>query len=159
MSPPSSGVSDTSNNSFEYDDPYEDPDAQFASRISALPLPPRPSSRASHSSDEEDEDFENSMGRVLDHRASMASMNSIMSMEDQERMEALEKTNKELARKLLESDRMLHNRMTDHETELVEMESKIEELKAELSATKREEKELRGKEVSSLRFFGYNHTR
>ena len=148
MSPPPSSVSDTSNNSFEYDDPYEDPDAQFASRISALPLPPRPNSRASHSSSEdEDEDFEHSMGRVLDHRSSMASMDSTMSLEDQEKMEALEKTNKDLARKLMESDRMLHNRMTDHETELVEMESKIEELKAELSATKREEKELRGKEV------------
>ena len=137
MSPPSS-----SDSSFEYDDA----DAQFASRISSLPQ--RPSSPSAHSdSSLSDEEIENSLGRILDHRPSIASLISTISMEDQEKIEALEKSNKDMARKLMEAERTLQNRMVQHESELADMESRLEEVRSELSATKREEKELRGKEV------------
>ena len=121
-------------------------DATYAARISALPLI-RPHSPSDHSdADSSDDDMER--GRVLDHRASMASMMSTISMEDQEKMETLEKSNKELARKLMEAERTLSVRMADHENDLADMEAKIEEMRSELSATKREEKDLRGREVS-----------
>ncbi|KAJ3483586.1 hypothetical protein NLI96_g6211 [Meripilus lineatus] len=142
MSPPPSSVSDTS---LDYDD-----DATYAARISALPLI-RPHSPSDHSdADSSDDDMER--GRVLDHRASMASMMSTISMEDQEKMETLEKSNKELARKLMEAERTLSVRMADHENDLADMEAKIEEMRSELSATKREEKDLRGREASCLFF-------
>lgn len=68
-------------------------------------------------------------------------------MMPEDRIEALKKSNQDMARKLLEAEDRLRLQMEAHETEIESLENKLEELKSELSATKREEKELRSKEV------------
>lgn len=65
----------------------------------------------------------------------------------QGRLDALQRMNTDLGRKLLEAERTLQNRLADHEQELEDMQMRLEEARSELSATKREEKDLRGKEV------------
>jgi chromosome segregation ATPase len=104
--------------------------------ISSLPIP-----RCSSDSDSDGE--ESALGLVMDRSAA----SSTVSLEPEERVDALKRTNAELVRKLIESERTLQHTMSQHELELEENQSRIEELKSELSATKREEKELRSKEV------------
>jgi len=86
---------------------------------------------------------ESSLGLVLDR----STASSTVSMEPQERLEALQRANTELSRKLMEAEQTLQNKLTEHELELEEMQGRLEEVRSELSATKREEKELRSKEV------------
>lgn len=74
--------------------------------------------------------------------------NSNASMEPLERLDALQRQNAELARKCMEAERTLQNRLAEHESELEEMQGRLEEMRSELGATKREEKELRSKEVT-----------
>ncbi len=112
-------------------------DDSFREGISSLPMPS--SAIDSDSDDEQD----SSLGLVLDRN--VASSNA--SMEPMERLDALQRTNEDLRRKLVEAERTLQNRLAEHESELEEMQSKLEEMRSELSATKREEKELRSKEV------------
>jgi predicted RNase H-like nuclease (RuvC/YqgF family) len=108
----------------------------FQNSISSLPMP--------RTSDEDDEDDEDEvLGLVMDRSAA----SSVISMEPNERLEILQKANHELSKKLIENERTLQNKLNDHELELEEMEQKLEETRAELTAAKREEKELRGKEV------------
>lgn len=99
-----------------------------------------PSSALDSDSDDEQD---SSLGLVLDRNIA----SSTASMEPLERLDALQRTNAELGRKLMEAERTLQNRLAEHESELEEMQSKLEEMRSELSATKREEKELRSKEV------------
>lgn len=73
---------------------------------------------------------------------------STVSMEIHERMEALQRNNEELGRKLMEAEKTLQNKLMEHETELEETHMRLEELRSELSASNREEKELRAKDVS-----------
>jgi DNA repair exonuclease SbcCD ATPase subunit len=107
--------------------------------ISSLPMP-----RSSSDSDSDDE--ESALGLVMDRSAA----SSTVSLQPEDRVDALKRTNAELVRKLMEAEKTLQNTMSEHELELEETHSRLEELKSELSATKREEKELRSKEV---RFF------
>ena len=72
---------------------------------------------------------------------------STISLDYEQRIEALQRVNTELGRKLVDAERMLQIKLAEHESELEDMESRLEEFKSELSATKREEKELRSKEV------------
>ena len=74
------------------------------------------------------------------------------SLADYERIEALQKQNEELHRKMLECEELLNNKVAEHETEYAELQGVLEQLKAELTSAKREEKELRGKEVGVARF-------
>jgi len=110
--------------------------------ISSLPIPVRHDS----DSDEDQDDETHRIGLVMDHERSVAS--SIASLAPHERLEALQKNNQNLARRLVDAERTLQNRLADHEVEIEEMQSKLDELKSELTATKREEKELRNKEAS-----------
>ena len=110
----------------------------FQDQVSSLPMP-----HAENGYDDEDEDV-TTMGLVMDRSA----RSSTISMEDEERMGLLQKANNELSKKLIESERLLQNRLNDHEAELEEMQVKLEETRAELAATKREEKELRSKDAS-----------
>jgi len=48
---------------------------------------------------------------------------------------------------VIEVENTLQNKLSQHESDLLEMQSKLDEMRSELSATKREEKELRSKEV------------
>jgi phage shock protein A len=101
---------------------------------------PRAGSDSDSSDDEEDPTM---LGLVLDRSAA----SSTVSMEPLERLDALQKANADLGRKLMEAERTLQSKLADHENELEEMQGRLEEAKSELTATKREEKELRAKEV------------
>lgn len=90
-----------------------------------------------------DEEEDSALGLVMDKTVNA----STASLEPIERMDALQRANTELGRKLLEAEGTLQRRLLEHESELEEMQSKLDEMRAELVATKREEKELRNKEV------------
>lgn len=90
-----------------------------------------------------DEEEDSALGLVMDKTVNA----STASLEPIERMDALQRANTELARKLLEAEGTLQRKLLDHESELEEMQSKLDDMRAELVATKREEKELRSKEV------------
>lgn len=119
-------------------------DDSFEVLQSIIPMPDlRSGSRNSDSGSESDPEDDHTMGLVFDR--SVAS--SLASMEPQERLEALQRANAELARKLMDLEKTLQNRLTEHEMELEEMENRLDEAKSELMSAKREEKELRAKEV------------
>ena len=121
----------------------------MAETISSLPIPTPEDSNSDLESESDDETRRMSIGLIMDntmnHGRSVTS--SIVSLAPQDRMEALQKNNQDLARRLMEAERTLQNRLADHEVEIEEMQGKLDEMKTELSATKREEKELRSKEV------------
>ena len=94
--------------------------------------------------DDDDEEGDPTLGLVL------ANNPSLISLEAQEREEALQRANQELHRKVAEQDRILQNRISEHEAELERMEILLEETKSELSLAKREEKELRAKEIKYI---------
>ncbi|KAG2018259.1 hypothetical protein CC2G_007702 [Coprinopsis cinerea AmutBmut pab1-1] len=88
------------------------------------------------------DDEESVLGLVhdRDYRPSDASM------ADYERLEALQKVNSDLQKKCMEAEEMLHRKVAEHEQDYIDWESQLEQLRAELSAAKREEKELRAKD-------------
>lgn len=99
--------------------------------------------RGDDSDEDSDDALETALGLVMERSAA----SSTISLAMEERLEAMQKTNTELGRKLMEAENTLSRRLTDHEMELEEMQLRLEEARVELSATKREEKELRTKEV------------
>ncbi|EJD07049.1 uncharacterized protein FOMMEDRAFT_131786 [Fomitiporia mediterranea MF3/22] len=108
----------------------------------------RPRVDYDHAEDGDSEDSEDevdaTLGLVHTRNGSMASLETI------EREEALQRSNQDLQRRVAEQDRILQNRITDHEAELERMEIALEETKSELSSSKREEKELRAKETKYI---------
>ena len=128
MSPP------PSDNSF-------DDEQSFHEQISSLPMPFK---GEDPDSDSEVEDA--LLGLVMDRSAA----SSTASLDMEQRLDALQRLNTDLGRKLLEAERTLQNRLAEHEQELEDMQIRLEEARSELSATKREEKELRSKEVRVL---------
>lgn len=110
--------------------------------MSSILLPPR--HREDDDSDSDGEDEDPTLGLVVDRSA----RSSLISMAPEDQLEALQKANSELVRKLRSVEHNMQNRLIDHETEIEELQNRLEELRSELSASKREEKELRGKEVS-----------
>lgn len=71
------------------------------------------------------------------------------SLTPEDRVEGLTRVNEELAKKLMEAERTMTAKLADHDDELDRLEVRLEELKQELAAKNREEKELRTKEVSA----------
>jgi hypothetical protein len=125
------------------DDDYTRTAEHFKSSISSLKMP-------GLGADDSDSDGEDEvLGLVLDR----STTSSTVSMEPLERLEALQRANTELGKKLVEAEQTLQNKLTEHELELEEMQSRMEEVRSELSATKREEKELRSKEVREIGFW------
>jgi len=132
--------------SFDHNAGYSSPDeAPLSSQISSFPMP-----RASSADSDSEDEFDISLVHDRESTSSTASMERI------DRVEALTKANAEWQRKLREAEQTLQNRLSEHELELEELQSKLEEMRSELSATKREEKELRGKEVRSI-FVSYSN--
>lgn len=125
MSPP------PSDNSFDGEQSFHD-------QISSLAMP-----RNGEDSDSDSEVEDQLLGLVMDRSAA----SSTVSLDMEQRLDALQRLNTDLGRKLLEAERTLQNRLAEHEQELEDMQIRLEEARSELSATKREEKELRSKEV------------
>jgi hypothetical protein len=112
--------------------------------MSMLRMPRQMGSDGESDDGDRDDDLDRGhLGLVLDR----STASSTVSMEPQERLEALQRANTELGRKLIEAEETLQNKLSEHEVELEEMQGRLEEVRSELSATKREEKELRSKEV------------
>jgi hypothetical protein len=95
-------------------------------------------------------DDESEAEHFLDQSLIRSSNASIASDTSQDRIDTLQRTNQDLMRRVQESERVLHQKVADHEIELEELQAKLDELTEELHATKREEKELRAKEVRCL---------
>jgi len=107
----------------------------FLSSISSLPIPKR----------DDDSDSDDEVQDLLVYDRSAAP--SIASMDSQERVDVLNKTIDELRKKLSDTEKGLNRKVNDLELELEEAQEKLEELKAELIAARKEEKELKSKEV------------
>ena len=120
---------------------YSNFDDSFENAVSSLPMP-----RGS-GFDSDEEDMDTGLGLVMDR----SKTNSTVSMEETERLEALQRANEDLSRKCIESEMALQNKMDEHEVELAEIHARLDELKNELSASNREEKELRAKDVRPFR--------
>jgi len=134
--PPSEDGDDTIDANPLYDYRGHRGDNGFVHSISSLPMP-----LSGSDSDEDEED--SALGLVLDR----STTSSTVSLEQVDRLDALQRSNAELRRKLVDAEKTLQNRLSEHESELEEMQGRLEEMRSELSATKREEKELRSKEV------------
>jgi hypothetical protein len=131
MSPPPSDLSEVS-----FDD-----DEHHLGGVSSFPILNHPGS------DDEDSDGEDpTMGRVHDRY----STSSTISLQLEERIEALQRVNDDLKRRLHDTEETLSKRLTERESEIVEMGQRLEELRLELTATKRTEKELKAKDVRNL---------
>ena len=118
-----------SRSQYGYDDSFD----------SSVPIP-----RAS-ASDSDDED-EIDADLVLDRN----NAGSTISLELHDRLDALQRNNEELSRKLLEAEKTLQDKLANYDMELDEAQHKLEELRSELSASNREEKDLRTKDVRSI---------
>ncbi|KAJ2917356.1 hypothetical protein MD484_g3073, partial [Candolleomyces efflorescens] len=105
--------------------------------LNTVPLPRDP-----NDSDEEEDVLGLVTGR--DIRESNASM------DDFARLEALQRQNEELHKKRVEYEEILNKKIAEHEHDYLELENVLDQMKVELSATKREEKELRAKERSNM---------
>lgn len=110
----------------------------FLTSISSLPIPKR----------DDDSDSDDEVQNILVYDRSAAPSNA--SMDSQERVDVLNKTIDELRKKLSETEKGLNRKVNDLELELEEAQEKLEELKAELIAARKEEKELKSKEVCLL---------
>lgn len=108
------------------------------------------SDMSSSSSDEDD----SALGLVMDRTVNASSA----SLEPLERMDALQRANADLRKKLMEAEATLQRKLLEHESELEEMQSKLDEMRTELVATKREEKELRSKEVRKALWCSFIYT-
>lgn len=108
-----------------YNDPFD----------SSVPMP-RTSTSDSDDEDEIDADL------VLDRNNGSA-----ISLELHDRLDTLQRNNEELSRKLLEAEKNLQDKLANYDIELDEAQHKLEELRSELSASNREEKDLRAKDV------------
>ncbi|KAJ7472688.1 hypothetical protein FB451DRAFT_1089576 [Mycena latifolia] len=118
------------------DDSAEDHyDYTLRQGLSSLPMP-----RGSDS--DSDSDDGGGADMVLDRSAA----SSTVSMMPHERVEALQRVNDDLARKLADTERTFQRKLAEQEAEFEDLQLKLEETRNELSAAKREEKELRSKE-------------
>lgn len=77
-------------------------------------------------------------------RSAASSNASMQTPED--RLEALQRANVELNRKLKENDKALLERLSEREQEIEDLQLRVDELRAELQASRKEEKELKQKE-------------
>ncbi|KAJ7157627.1 hypothetical protein C8R43DRAFT_1065003 [Mycena crocata] len=110
--------------------------------LSSLAMPQHNSD--SDSDDDSDGGRSNLVHDYSDYTRSTAS--STVSMEPHERVEALQRVNDDLARKLADTERTMQRKLAEQEAEFEDLQVKLEETRNELSAAKRDEKELRSKE-------------
>lgn len=93
--------------------------------------------------DSDDSEEEVALGLVMDR----SSILSTASMTADDRVELMDKVNKDLQRKVADAEATLQRKLSEHEGELEEMQSRLEESRMELMMAKKEEKELKNKEV------------
>ncbi|KAF9077614.1 hypothetical protein BDP27DRAFT_1441669 [Rhodocollybia butyracea] len=123
----------------------------FADSISRIPMP-----RPSDSDDEDDEhDGRGSPDSIYTHlvfdpeTGTRSTTSSTASLLPEARLDALTRANKDLAKRLQETEQSTSKKLGAQEQELEELELQLDELRTELARSKREEKELRAKERSA----------
>ncbi|CAE6441003.1 unnamed protein product, partial [Rhizoctonia solani] len=119
----------------------------FPAQIPNPKASPNPLLQFSSDSDTEPEDMDEDENT---HRYVRQALSSDASLQAEDVVEALQKTNAELTRKAAESERRMQNRLAERETEINELEQQVDALKAELSTSRREEKELKIKERGNM---------
>ncbi|CAK5269566.1 unnamed protein product [Mycena citricolor] len=129
--PPSRG----GNHRFDDADEY---DFTLRQGLNSLPMP--------HANDDGSDSDDEHAGDMVIPRSTTSSNVSLM---PDEQMEALQRANADLMRKLAETERLMQRKLAEHEAEFEDLQFTLEETRNELSAAKREEKELRGKERST----------
>ncbi|KAJ6620038.1 hypothetical protein B0H10DRAFT_1876306 [Mycena sp. CBHHK59/15] len=125
-----------SRNPEEHQQQQDNYDYTFRQGLNSLQMP-----RGNDSDSDSDDD---GAGRDMVMDRSAAS--STASMMPHDRVEALQRINDELARKLVDTERTMQRKLAEQEAEFEDLQVKLEETRNELSAAKREEKELRSKE-------------
>lgn len=93
------------------------------------------------------------LGLIMPNRSAASSMASLAS---QELLDSARKETEELRRRLTEQDRSYQLSLADSENTIVSLENTIEEYRSELSGMRREEKELRSKEVYSFPIYDFD---
>ncbi|KAJ7340774.1 hypothetical protein DFH08DRAFT_783222 [Mycena albidolilacea] len=127
----------------EREEHHDDFDYTLRQGLSSLPMP-RPGSDSDSDSDDDAGDM------VRDGDPSRSTASSSASLVDpSERVAALQRVNADLARKLADTERAMQRKLAEQESEFEELQGRLEETRNELTAAKREEKELRGKERQS----------
>lgn len=132
MSPPPSDL-DMSDTSFGDDE-------HLVGKISSLQIPRRSSASDSDSDSDGDDP---TLGLVHERLPT----SSTISLDMPERVDALQRVNDELRRKLNDTEENLQKRLQEREAEIEDMQQRLDEMKSELMSAKRNEKELRAKEV------------
>ena len=116
--------------------------SQYGYDDSSAPIP-----RATTSDSDDEDEIES--GLVLDRNSNASSA----TLELHDRLDALQRNNEELSRKLLEAEKTLQDKLANYDMELDEAQHKLEELRSELNASNREEKDLRTKDVRNISLF------
>jgi predicted RNase H-like nuclease (RuvC/YqgF family) len=101
-------------------------------------------SRRGPDEENDDEDDDDNDGVPIWHGRGLSNA----SMEDETLIQALKSANIELNKKLKEAEDTLERRIAEYDEELGELTNRIEDLKSELNSAKRDDKELRAKDVS-----------
>ena len=103
-----------------------------------------PCANGNGNGDDLDLDHEDSLlGLVMDH----STKSSMVSLDPLDRLNVLQRVNADLNRKCMEAEQTLQHKLLELELELEELQSQLEEVRSELVHMKREEKELRSKDV------------
>ncbi|KAF7289669.1 hypothetical protein HMN09_01329500 [Mycena chlorophos] len=107
--------------------------------LNSLPMP------HANDSDSDSDDEARMQDMIMDRSAA----SSAASMMPQDRVEALQRVNDDLQKKLMDMERTTQRKLAEQEAEQEDLQMKLDEVVSELSAAKREEKELRLKERST----------
>ncbi|KDN50628.1 hypothetical protein RSAG8_01126, partial [Rhizoctonia solani AG-8 WAC10335] len=143
-----SDAGNTTGNRSSSDNEVSKPNHSFPSHAQKSKTSPNnPALQFSSESDTEPEDTDDDEST---HRYVRQALSSDASLEPQDVVEALQRANAELSRKAAESERRMQNRLAERETEIAELEAQLDDLKSELSASRRDEKELRIKERGNM---------
>lgn len=123
-------------------------DYDFVDSVSQIPMP-----HSSDSDSSDDEDGRGSPTSIYTHlvfdpeHGARSTTSSTASLLPEQRLDALSRANTELAKRLQDGERTLQRKLLEHESDLEDLQSKMEELNVELAKSKRDEKELRNKDV------------
>ncbi|KAH7100706.1 hypothetical protein BKA62DRAFT_619610, partial [Auriculariales sp. MPI-PUGE-AT-0066] len=106
--------------------------------------------RASDSDSDEDSDDDHDHDHDEDDEHLIRPRDSVISMADMqqpfEKIEELQRANNDLTRKVAEAERALAAKVIEHETELEELQARLDEVQEELQTSRHNEKDIRVKE-------------
>ncbi|KAG8905983.1 hypothetical protein FRB99_007840, partial [Tulasnella sp. 403] len=122
----------------------DDDDDEFVGEdsMASVDMMLNPETFAHEGGDSDDDTASMKDNLIRPHLPSDASMST-----PEERVEALQRVNIDLSRKFKELDRHLHDRLSEREFEIEELTMRLDEMRVELQAARKDEKDLRQREV------------